>query len=61
MREEGAEFKSYVDGATICLTPERSIATQKSIGSDIMMVLDQCVPATVDHATARRAMELTHR
>jgi queuine tRNA-ribosyltransferase len=61
MREDGAEFKSYVDGSTICLTPERSIAMQRSIGSDIMMVLDQCVPATVEHATARRAMELTHR
>ncbi len=61
MREEGAEFKSYVDNTTICLSPERSIAMQKSIGSDIMMVLDQCVPSTVDHDTARRAMELTHR
>ena len=61
MREDGAEFKSYVDNSTICLSPERSIAMQKSIGSDIMMVLDQCVPSTVDHATARRAMELTHR
>jgi queuine tRNA-ribosyltransferase len=61
MREDGAEFKSYVDGATLLLTPERSIATQRSIGSDIMMVLDQCVPSTVDHATARHAMELTHR
>ncbi|MET0291146.1 MAG: tRNA guanosine(34) transglycosylase Tgt [Steroidobacteraceae bacterium] len=61
MREDGAEFKSYVDGKTICLTPELSIATQRSIGSDIMMVLDQCVPSTVDHETARRAMELTHR
>ena len=56
MREDGAEFKSYVDGSTICLTPERSIATQRSIGSDIMMVLDQCVPSTVDHDTARRAI-----
>ncbi len=61
MREDGAEFKSYVDNSTICLSPELSIATQKSIGADIMMALDQCVPATVDHATARRAMELTHR
>ncbi len=61
MREDGAEFKSYVDGSTLCLSPELSIATQKSIGSDIMMVLDQCVPSTVDHATARQAMDLTHR
>ncbi|MEO8306664.1 MAG: tRNA guanosine(34) transglycosylase Tgt [Pseudomonadota bacterium] len=61
MGEDGAVFKSYVDDSTICLSPELSIATQKSIGADIMMALDQCVPSTVDHATARRAMELTHR
>ncbi len=61
MREDGAEFTSYVDKSTICLSPERSIGMQKSIGSDIMMVLDQCVPSTVDRATARHAMELTHR
>jgi queuine tRNA-ribosyltransferase len=61
MGEDGAEFKSYVDNSTICLSPERSIAMQKSIGSDIMMVLDQCVPSSVDRATARHAMELTHR
>ena len=61
MREDGAEFKSYVDNSTICLSPERSIAMQKSIGSDIMMVLDQCVPSTVDRATALDAMQLTHR
>ena len=61
MSEEYAEFKSYVDHTLVRLSPERSIATQKSIGADIMMVLDQCVPSTVDHATARTAMELTHR
>jgi queuine tRNA-ribosyltransferase len=61
MREDGAEFKSYVDNSVICLSPERSIAMQKSIGADIMMVLDQCVPSTVDRATAHHAMELTHR
>jgi queuine tRNA-ribosyltransferase len=61
MGEDGAEFKSYVDNSIICLSPERSIAMQKAIGSDIMMVLDQCVPSTVDRATARHAMELTHR
>src|SRR5882757_10527142 len=40
LREEGAEFTSYIDRTTICLSPERSIATQKVIGADIMMVLD---------------------
>jgi queuine tRNA-ribosyltransferase len=61
MREEGAEFTSYIDNKTICLSPERSIATQRIIGADIMMVLDQCVPSTVEHEVARQAMELTHR
>ncbi|MEI8294698.1 MAG: tRNA guanosine(34) transglycosylase Tgt [bacterium] len=61
MSEVGAVFQSYLDGRTIVLSPELSIETQKAIGSDIMMVLDQCVPSTVDEATARQAMELTHR
>jgi queuine tRNA-ribosyltransferase len=61
MSEEGAKFLSYVDGKHILLTPEKSIATQKSIGSDIMMVLDQCVPSTVEHSVARAAMELSNR
>jgi queuine tRNA-ribosyltransferase len=61
MREECAEFTSYVDRTTIQLSPERSIDMQKTIGSDIMMVLDQCVPSTVERDVARQAMELTHR
>ena len=59
--EECAEFKSYVDQTLIRLSPESSIAAQRAIGSDIMMVLDQCVPSTVERGVARRAMELTHR
>lgn len=59
--EEGATFRSYINGDLIHLSPEESIATQKAIGSDIMMVLDECVPSTVDKPTAQRAMELTHR
>ena len=61
MAEEGATFQSYVDGKTILLSPELSIGMQKSIGSDIMMVLDQCIPSVSDHAAAKAAMELTHR
>ena len=59
--EEGAIFKSYVDGERIVLSPEKSIATQLSIGSDIMMVMDECVPSTVDHSRAEAAMHRTHR
>jgi queuine tRNA-ribosyltransferase len=61
MQEEYAEFRSYVDKTMLRLSPERSIEAQKIIGSDIMMVLDQCVPSTVEHEVARQAMELTHR
>jgi queuine tRNA-ribosyltransferase len=61
MNEEGALFQSYVDGKPYLLSPESSIAMQKAIGSDIMMVLDQCIPSTAPHEQARLAMELTHR
>jgi queuine tRNA-ribosyltransferase len=61
IEEEGAEFRSYVDGKKILLSPEVSIGTQMAIGSDIMMVLDQCIPSTADEATARRALEITQR
>jgi queuine tRNA-ribosyltransferase len=61
MSEEGAALRSYVDGKRILLSPEVSIATQRAIGSDIMMALDQCIPSTADHATALAAMQLTHR
>jgi queuine tRNA-ribosyltransferase len=59
--EEGARFQSYVDGTRHLLSPEESIRVQGAIGSDIMMVLDQCVPSTSSHAVAKAAMELTHR
>ncbi len=61
MREDGAAFRSYVDGDLHHLSPESSIAMQRAIGSDIMMVLDQCIPSTADHATTEAAMHLTHR
>src|SRR5208282_2021818 len=61
MTEEGAVFQSYTDGKTILLSPELSIETQKAIGGDIMMALDQCVPSTADEATARAALGITHR
>jgi queuine tRNA-ribosyltransferase len=61
MREEGAVFQSYLDGQTILLSPEVSVETQKAIGSDIMMVLDQCIPSTAPESAAREAMGITHR
>src|SRR3954447_9053260 len=61
MTEEGAVFQSYLDGRTILLSPEVSIETQKAIGSDIMMALDQCIPSTADETAARLALRITQR
>jgi queuine tRNA-ribosyltransferase len=61
MSEEGAEFRVSADGPRLLLTPERSIAMQRAIGSDVMMVLDHCIEATAPEPQARAAMELTHR
>ncbi len=61
MDETGASFKSYVDGKTYLLSPESSIEMQQTIGSDIMMVLDQCISASADYNEAKAAMDLTHR
>lgn len=59
--EEGARFKSYIDSGTHLLSPERSIEVQTAIGSDIMMVLDECIDSTADETRTRAAMERTHR
>ncbi len=59
--EEGARFRSYVDGRPQALTPERSIAVQTALGSDVMMVLDVCLPSTAAPEEVRSAMERTHR
>ncbi len=61
VNESGATFKSFWDGSKHHLSPEKSLEVQSSIGSDIAMVLDVCVPSTVDHATAKEAMHRTHR
>ena len=59
--EEGARFKSYVDCRYHLLSPETSIAVQTAIGSDVMMVLDVCLPSTSAPAAIREAMDRTHR
>ncbi len=59
--EDGAVFRPRTSGATMLVSPESSIAMQRAIGSDIMMVLDQCIDSTSPHAEAVAAMQLTHR
>lgn len=57
--EEGAVISE--DGRRTLLTPEASIRMQRAIRSDVAMVMDVCVPSTVDHGTAKAAMERTLR
>lgn len=59
--EEGAQFRSYMDGSRLMLSPETSIETQKIIGSDIMMVMDQCVRSTLDWKDCSDAADITAR
>jgi len=59
VKEEGVEFQSHIDGERHFLTPERAIEIQRALGSDIMMVLDECPPYPVTESEARRSMELT--
>ncbi|MBI4200600.1 MAG: tRNA guanosine(34) transglycosylase Tgt [Chloroflexi bacterium] len=61
VREEGLQFQSPVDGSVHLLTPEGSIAYQEALGSDVAMVLDQCLAYTQDQEVIRSAMERTHR
>ena len=59
--EEGVTFQSHIDGTPHHLSPEKAIAIQEGLGSDIMMAFDECPPARADITHVRRAMERTHR
>ena len=61
LREEGCEFRSHIDGSKHFFTPENVIDTQRAIGADIMMALDECPPGESDYDYARRSLELTQR
>ena len=59
--EEGVQFRSHIDGSAHLFTPERVIDFQRSLGSDIMMVLDECAPHPCDEEYAERSNALTLR
>ncbi|HEX8174627.1 MAG TPA: tRNA guanosine(34) transglycosylase Tgt [Pyrinomonadaceae bacterium] len=59
--EEGTEFRSHVDGGLRFLSPEVSMQVQAALGSDIVMVFDECAPGEATHEIARASMELTSR
>jgi queuine tRNA-ribosyltransferase len=59
--EEGVRFKSPIDGSDVHLTPERSMEVQRILGSDIVMIFDECTPYPATEAQARESMELSLR
>jgi queuine tRNA-ribosyltransferase len=61
MHEDGAEFRSHLDGSLHRLTPERATDIQAQLGSDIAMVLDECIATPAPAAPAREAMERSVR
>lgn len=59
--EEGVKFRSPLNGEKIMLTPERSMAVQRDLGSDIVMIFDECTPYPATEPQARKSMELSLR
>ena len=59
--EEGVTFRSPVNGSKVFLTPERSMEVQRSLGSDIVMIFDECTPHPATHKEAKESMELSLR
>jgi len=58
-REKGAIFNSHVDGKKFALSPEESIRVQKSLDSDIVMIMDECPKKTTDYKIINKSMDLS--
>ncbi len=61
LTEEGAQFRSHIDGSKHLFTPENVVDIQRIIGSDIMMALDECPPGTSTRQYAEKSLGLTQR
>ena len=61
LKEEGAWFRSHIDGSKHLFTPEGVVDIQRVIGADIMMALDECTPGTADFDYAKKSLALTQR
>ena len=59
LTSEGCTFQSHIDGSRHIFTPENNVTTQRIIGSDIMMALDECCPGDADERYARKSLNLT--
>lgn len=61
LTEEGCEFRSHIDGSKHIFTPENVMDTERVIGADIMMALDECPPGVSDYAYAKKSLGMTQR
>ena len=61
LTEEGAIFRSHIDGSKHIFTPERVMDIERTIGADIMMAFDECPPGDSDYNYAKKSLALTHR
>lgn len=61
LREEGATFKSHIDGSEHFFSPENVMDTQRRIGADIIMAFDECTPYPCEYKYAKESLALTHR
>ena len=61
LTEEGAKFRSHIDGSTHLFTPENVVDIERIIGADIMMALDECPPGTASREYAEKSLGLTQR
>ena len=61
LKEDGAHFRSHIDGSKHVFTPERTVDIQRVLGSDIMMALDECTPGPADYSYAEKSLRLTER
>lgn len=61
LSEEGATFKSHIDGSKHFFSPESVMDIERTIGADIMMAFDECTPYPCDYKYAANSLNLTHR
>lgn len=61
LTEEGVEFRSHLDGSKKFLSPEVSMEIQAALGSEVVMVFDECPPGDAGHEATRKSLELTAR
>ncbi len=61
LKEEGVEFRSHLDGSKKFLSPEISMEIQAALGSEIVMVLDECPKGDAGHAETKKSLEMTAR